>query len=420
MGKLLKLAFILLVINIAIFAVGDALHVNDFLLYLFLLPVSISVSLILFIIAVIKNIRNRYLAKDTLQRKASRKKGLIIFGCVVALLIVAYITFIFACGFKIPGRDRHKNWPYFPGSSNKEIILKADPDLYIYNIEPLKNTPYYLIHFTRDSIQFYNSNVGGMEYFGIIDNSGNFKVTYNKSTMQFTDGSRVIVKDEMYGDDAKLPQTCDVYDIKTLFRTEEQINNIPIPATKEEFDEAYGTEHGQTRFKEKYQTAFFKNLTGIRSIETKSDRYYGGGDYRGYTVYKDDNGKLYKTASYDDSSQLDLLSPQVAGYTLSKSDTPDKSKASNILPSGESIILYNDVNSGIGSGYNLFYEYHQTWLLYYTAFIGRNSTSFKLEGSDRDTPYTDFYQLNKVSKDNDTLIFVAENKLWRLFKKQVH
>lgn len=412
--KILKLAVILFIINFAIFAIGDAVHVNDFVLYLFILPVSITVSVILLIITAIRNARNKYIAKDAVQRKHSRKRGLIIFGCVVAALIVGYIVFMFACGYKIPGRDKHKNWPYFPGSSNPEMVLASIPNLYIYNIEPLPNTAYYIVHFTRDSLQFHDSNLGGMQNFGIVDSKGNFKVEYIKSTTEFMDGDRIIVKENTYGDE-KLPVTCDFIDSKTLAKTEGVITKIPLPATKEEFDEHYGTDEGQTSFKQKYQSAFFKNLSGVKSIE--ADNNYDGSDYRGYSLYKDESGKLYQTTSYDDGMQLDMLSPQVSGYTPPKKTNDSKSKTPNIQQSGESIILYNDVNSGMGGSYSVFYEYHQTWLLYYSATIGKNTTSFKLEGSDKDHAYTTFYQLNKATADRDTLVFFADGKLYRLYKK---
>jgi len=416
MGKTLKLAIVLFVINFAIFAVGDALHVNDFVLYLFILPVSITVSVILLIIAAIKNARNNYLAKDDLQRRQSRKKSFIILGCVVAGLLIAYVTFMFACGYKIPGRDRHKNWPYFPGSSNPEMVLAPIPNLYIYNIEPLQGTPYYLVHFTRDSVMFNDVNTGGRELqnFGIMDNKGNFKIEYQKTTLEFIDGDRIIVKENTYGDEQKLPETCDIIDIKTLTKTQDQVNKIPLPATREEFDESYGTEQGQARFKAKYQTEFFRNLSGVRSVELSS--YYDSGNYRGYSLYKDAAGKLYKTVSYDDNSQLDMLSPQVTGYTSVKNTFGIKTIAPNIKQSGESIVLYNEANGGYGSS-GLFYEYHQTWLLYYSAAIGTNVTSFKLEGGEKNDPYTTFYQLNKVTQERDTLVFVAENKIYKLHKK---
>ena len=80
MGKTLKLAAILFVINFAIFAIGDAVHLDDFVLYLFILPVSITVSVILLIVAAIQNARKSYLAKDEVQRSRSRKKTFIILG----------------------------------------------------------------------------------------------------------------------------------------------------------------------------------------------------------------------------------------------------------------------------------------------------------------------------------------------------
>jgi len=414
MGKTLKLTIILFVINFAIFAIGDAVHVDDFVLYLFLLPVSITVSVILLIIASIKNARKSYLAKDVVQRKRSRKKSLIVLGCVVAVLLAGYVVFMFACGYKLPGRDRHKNWPVFPGSSNPNMVLAPIPNLYVYSIEPIPHSPYYIIHFTRDSILYHEVNVGGVtQNFGIIDNTGKFKIEYSKSTTEYLDGNRIIVEDDEY-DSEKLPKTCEIIDLKTLIITKAQINKIRLTASKDEFDDSYGTEQGQARFKEKYQTDFFRSLAGVKSI--MADGYYDGVGYRGYTLYKDTDGQLYK-ASYEDRSQLDLLSPQVAGYTPEKDDRSAADLAPNIKQSAEPIVLYNEANGGFGSS-GLFYRYHQTWLLYYSAAVVKNVTSFKIEGSDANSPYTTFSQLNKPSRSQDTLVFFADGKVYRLFNNK--
>jgi hypothetical protein len=414
MGKILKLFIILFIINFAVFAIGDAVHVDDFLLYLFLLPVSITVSITVLIVSAIRNARTNYLAKGEVQRKTSRKRNYIVLGCVVTGLVIAYVAIMFACGYKLPGRDRHKNWPYFPGSSNPEMVLTPVPNLYIYNIQPIEKTPYFLVHFTRDSVLYHEVSVGGgMHNFGITDSNGNFKIEYPKSTVEFMDGENIIVKEDNYSE-GKLPAWCDVIDLKTLTINKVQINKIPLAATKEDLDKAYGTEKERIRFKEKYQTEFFRKLKGVESIE--SDKYSAGGNYRGYVLFKDSNGHFYQTATYDETSLLDILSPQVAGYTSPKNAFGLESKAPNIKPTGEPIILYNDANGGLGSS-GLYYEYHQTWLLYYSAVVGQNVTSFKIEGSDKNAPYTTFYQLNKAARNSDTLVFVADGKIYKLYKK---
>jgi hypothetical protein len=415
MGKTLKLFIILFIINFAIFAIGDATHVNDYVLYLFLLPVSIIVSIIVLIVSAIRNARTNYLAKGEVQRKTSRKRNYIVLSCILAGLFVAYVLIMFACGYKLPGRDRHKNWPYFPGSSNPEMVLTPVPDLYIYNIQPIKNTPYFFMHFTRDSVLYHEVSVGGgMHNFGITDSNGNFKIEYQKSTVEFLNGENIIVQEENYSE-GKLPALCDVIDLKTLTINKVQINKIPFAASKEDLDKAYGTEQERIHFKEKYQTEFFRNLKGVESIEP--DKYNAGGNYRGYTLFKDTNGSLYQTATYDETSLLDILSPQVAGYTSPKNAFGLESKAPNIKPTGEPIILYNDANGGLGSS-GLYYEYHQTWLLYYSALVGQNVTSFKIEGSDKNAPYTTFYQLNKAERNSDTLVFVADGKIYKLYNKR--
>jgi hypothetical protein len=252
-----------------------------------------------------------------------------------------------------------------------------------------------------------------MHNFGFIDGNGNFKIEYPKSTVEFMDGENIIVKEDNYSEE-KLPAWCDVIDLKTMTINKVQINKIPLAATKEDLDKAYGTEKERIRFKEKYQTEFFRKLKGVESIE--SDKYSAGGNYRGYVLFKDSNGHLYQTETYDETSLLDILSPQVAGYDSQKNAFGLESKAPNIKPTGEPIILYNDANGGLGSS-GLYYEYHQTWLLYYSAVVGQNVTSFKIEGSDKNAPYTTFYQLNKAARNSDTLVLVADGKIYKLYKK---
>jgi len=426
MGKLIKLFLILIVINFAIFAISDATGVDDFALYFFMLPVSVTVSVILFIIEAIRTSHKTYIAKDATQRKASRKRSLLIFVGIVIGLGIGWVILCFSSGYKIPGRDKHKNWPVFPGSSNPQVALKAIPDLYIYNLEPIKNTPYYAIFFSRDSIQFHDSSIGGQHLFGIIDKTGKIKYETDKSVSAYLDNGRIIIREVNY-EKQKYPVTCDVIDTATLTLSNAQINAMPVPLTYDEFSEIYyKSDQAQADFRTKYTTDFYKNLQGIAPIE--QDPVYGDSDSldRGYGFYKDHKGNLYELDDYNNDAQLDALSPQVSGYKLKPGDYTNKTIAPNIKLSDKSIISDNEITGGISTSYGkpnggrdgIFFSFYQTWLMYYTAIVGRNSTSFKLEGGQKDKPYITFYQLNQVKRDTDTLLFVADNRVWKVFGKR--
>lgn len=426
MSKLTKLFLILIVINFAIFAISEAAHLNDFILYLFLLPVSITVSVILLIIEAVRTSRKSYIAKDAAKRKASRKRSLLIFMGIVIGLGIGWVILCFTSGYKIPGRDKHKDWPLFPGSSNPQVALKAIPDLYIYNLEPIKNTSYYAIFFSRDSIQFYDSSIGGQHLFGIIDKTGKIKFETDKSVSAYLDNDRIIIKEVNY-EKQKYPVTCDVINTTTLTVSKEQINAMPVPLTYDEFSEIYYKgDQAQADFRTKYTTDFYKNLQGIAPLE--QDPVYSGGDSldHGYGFYKDDKGNLYELEEYNNDAQLDALSPQVSGYKLKPGDYSYKTVAPNIKLSDKSIIINNEITNGgfsfFGTSNNnsdgILFSFYQTWLMYYTANVGRHNTSFKLEGGDKDKPYTTFYQLNQPKRETDTLLFVADSRVWKVYGKR--
>ena len=202
---------------------------------------------------------------------------------------------------------------------------------------------------------------------------------------------------------------------------------MPVPLTYDEFSDIYyKSDQAQADFKTKYTTDFYKNLQGIAPIE--QDPVYGSSDdlYRGYGFYKDDKGNLYELEEYNNDAQLDALSPQVSGYKLKPGNYSYKTATPNIKMADKSIIINNEISNG---GFSLFstsnsnsdgilFSFYQTWLMYYTAKVGRNSTSFKLEGGDKDQPYTTFYQLNQPKRDTDTLLFAADNRVWKVYGKR--
>jgi hypothetical protein len=411
MSRIIKLFLILFVINFAVFAISEAVHLNDYFLYLFILPVTITVSVILLIIETVRISRKSYAAKDAIQRKSYRKRSFFIFAGIVIGLGVGFIILCFDSGYTIPGRDKHKNWPMFPRSSNPSISISAVPELYIFNLEAINGTPYYLVNYTRDSIQFRDNNMGGQHLFGIINSSGKFILEYKNNVTAFVDGKNIIIKEVSY-EALKYPINCDVFNVATLSLSKAKINAMPMPLSYTDFSELYyKNEKSQIDFKVKYSSDFYNKLQGIASFEENPTYTGDTSAERGYSLYKDDTGNLYEVEDYNNNFQLSVLNPKLSGYKLKPSDLNSKSIADNIKPADKSIIIDNEM---AGGNKGFFFSFYQTWLMYYKVTLAGESTYFKLEGGDKDKPYTNFYQLNNVDRATDTLVFLADNRIWKV------
>lgn len=421
MNKTLKAFFILAALNI-LFAIAGVTFDMDGFAMLLLMTASIVISLFIILIVFVVQTRKKYVAKDTIERKKSRRIMILITLIIVVVLAIGWIVLSFQSGYKMPGSDKHKDWSYFPVGSNPDMAIEPIKNLYIYNVESVKGSDYYFVHFTNDSIEFYDSNIGGQVRFGIMDSNANFKVKYDKDVYAFlsSDTTRLIVMETTYGNDPA-PLTCDVYNTKTLQLTKEPLNTISIP---EAFD-PYLNEEGKKEYRKKHGSTFFQNLKGIKSLEEKPI-YTASDKSRGYILYENKEGKLYKLEDYEKAYSLNILCPQCDGYTLEVSEYGPNMKITNIAATEEPIIFKNNLNSGVSIAYGspnggsdgIYFGYYQTWLMYYMATIGKSKTSFKVEGGEKDWPYIRFYQLNKVSMDNDILYVIAESKIWKIYHKK--
>lgn len=422
MNKTLKTFLILAALNILFAIIGVVTGADGFAL-LILLTLSIIISVLIIVGVFIAQTRKKYLEKDHTGRKKARKMGIIIVICTLIILVIGWTVLSFKSGYKIPESDKHKHWSYFPKGSDSNVSIQPLDSMYIYNLAGIEGTEYYPVQFTKDSIEFYDSNIGGQVLFGIMDREGKLKAAYDKAVSAYIDGDRIIVIPATYGDE-KPPTVCDVYNIKTLELKKEPINLIVLPEKYDSYSGPYSSEDGKERFIKKYRTPFFENLEGVKSFEEKPV-YPASDKNRGYGLYKDKEGRLYQTDSYDNSYSLDILSPQCNSYTLTVSEFGVKTKTRNIKEAETPIIYKNNLNSGVSIAYGspngghdgVYFNYYQTWLMYYTINIGSTTTSFKVEGGEKDWPYIRFYQLNDVKNDTDTLYFIAESKIWKVHKK---
>jgi heme/copper-type cytochrome/quinol oxidase subunit 2 len=415
--KTLRVFLLLTALNIAFIVAGFAFSMNDFPLFL-LSGAGIVISVIIFIIAAIVFTRKSYLAKNNNERKRSRKLTYTILAVVSVILLIGWIILCFRVGYVIPGRDKHKDWKFFPEGNNPQVAIKAIDSIYIYTIENIKGTENYMLFFATDSVKFSDYNSSDRINFGIIDNKGNFKIRTNEDVSVYADREYIYVMTDSYGDDE--PKTCERYDAKTLTMSTEDILPIPMP---EQFD-IYSDEAGKEAYKKAHQTDFFRTLTGIRSFD-KDPIFEGSDKERGHILYKGNDNKLYRLADHEDSYSLRLLC-DCTDYSKDVSEHIKEPEAPSVVMADEPNVSDNHFNGGFSIGFGNptgghtgpYFNIYQSWTFYYTATISKGvQTSFKVEGGNKNWPYQRFYQLNTTKSAGDTLYIVADSRIWKLYKK---
>ncbi|PZR22246.1 MAG: hypothetical protein DI539_05980 [Flavobacterium psychrophilum] len=417
MRKTLKAFLLLFLLNILLTIGCFALDFNDIGIF-FILMLSISISLVILIIVFIAERRSIYLSKTAEKKRFARKRTVIIVSCITLFCATGFIAASFANGYKIPSSDRHKEWPHFPESSNPRVVIDSVTEFYVNNITGVKGSEYWLIHFVKNTGSYYDSTNGPVS-FGIMDGSCNMKVKYEKDADVYLDGERLIVIERMYDKEA---DSCDVYDAVTMAKHREKIYPITISKPYEYYPADGKPALSYEQYKKEYGSPFYDGLRGVKGLDEGG---YSGSDDRGYILFTDASRKLYKVKNNDDHFSLTLLCKNCEGYKLDKKN--ENIQTENIKITDESIIWKNHLNSGFSLGFGnpngngndgFYFDYYQTWLIYYTVTIGSVKTSFKTEGGDKDRPYISFRQLNYPKTDTDTLCFTADKRLWKAYVKK--
>jgi hypothetical protein len=344
-------------------------------------------------------------------QKKHKRRWIIGIG-IVASLCLLFVIFIFKNGYKLPQRDKHKNWKLFPFGSNASLQIRPIDGIYIFMLQPLTGTDLFLISFQTDSAKFHDVN-SGVRVFAIIDHRGSIKLKYENDVSVYYDSSRVIIAETNYGQ-RKKPFYCDVYDLMLQKVSRQAVSEIVLTGGSQLF--AKDPDGNKSQLK-KTQDSFFKSLHGVKAFDISYSP--AAPAYRGYLIYTDGLGKLYSAPPQRD---IDLykLCPQCEGYYNAPPIFNAAVNGANIKLSDSSIIYENNFRYGIELGFSkhqgrigIFYlSAYQTWLMYHTLTIGDKATSFKTEGSDKDRPYTSFYQLNTPQRAGDTLFFAANSRLW--------
>lgn len=389
---------------------------------LFVSAWCIFISLIILIVFFIVQLRKSYVAKDPQQRLTSRKRGWIITFSIFALIIAVFITASFMNGYRIPQWDKHSDWNEFPKGSNPDVVIDSIVGVTITNIDTALNSDHYFVHYFADTLNYYDAINSGPISFGIMDKQCKIKVRYNEKVSVYLDDTRLIVINQASENDSAA-LFCDVYNVKTLQKSRQEIHSLKMPPRFKYYPGAGEPVYTPETFYKKYRDNFFDDLKGIKSLEENTP---GENVDRGYILFTDKNGKLYRLKDYEDDTTLGILCKNCDSYKYTGT-VHYKTSTKNIVLRDESILWENNLNSGLSLGFGnpngngndgFYFYYYPTWLMYYDIHIGNQTTSFKAEGGAKDKPYLEFLQLNEPKSSSDTLYFAADNKLWKVYRRQ--
>ncbi len=234
----------------------------------------------------------------------------------------------------------------------------------------------------------------------------------------FLHNQRVVIMPTDYGQQKK-PVYYEIYDLLSGKISRQLVSEIKLPQSLSSYANGLVGDSVTANYRMRFQNSFFKNLRGLKSFEIN----YAPSDptEKGYLIYTDQNGKLYSAPAERDGSFYSLC-PQCEGYVNQPPVFNHTINGTNIKQSDSSIIVRNNFRYGVDGGFSnhqgrigIFYlNAYQTWLMYYTITIGNKSTSFKTEGGTKDRPYINFYQLNTVKNEQDTLYILADSRIWQV------
>lgn len=352
----------------------------------------------------------------TQKRSISKMAWIVI--TIILVLFSAYILLALKNGYRFPDRDKHRDWKAFPQGSNPKITITPLENLYISNLQAIPGTSCYMIFYSTDSTSFHDNNAGaGFSHFGIINDRGELKATFQEQSQVYYDDKRIMIVKTDY--ESNKSDTCEVFEPLTMTTHLQIIHTLQLPETLAHF--AGGQPADTAAYVKKYQNAFFGSLRGVRWFEERAISPYNRNRSRGYGLYTDAAGMLYRADSYS-KYDLGLLSPGSRNYELEQSAFVSATSGESILMPDPPALHKNDIRCGYsigfgkpnGSGGGFYFFVNHTWVMYYTARVGHSTTSFKEEGPEKGEPYTKLYQLNRPQNANDPLVIIANNRIWQL------
>ena len=350
------------------------------------------------------------------------------------IAIAALIAYSFHIGYKIPQKDKHKDWPEYPNHSNKDLIIKADKKE-ILNFTTIPKSDLLLI--------YYKNPDSANHTYGVMSRNGKLVIDFGYNTTVYIDEyhNRLIAENSSGRDSYRFA----VYDSKTFKRLPTRYKNVNIDQS---FDQYLKKERGvektdstgfkqlvielkpgetEALFKEKYikkNANFALLLKNLKALYAFNDVQLDGYRSAGYTK-TDQNGVIYKfdylekesieilcKNFFDDAFREDKNKPTNANHI----STPDSSiVVANNFDSGLGIYTRGSAGSGGGSGPLLDPKFEQIYLDYFQLRLHQLKTFFK---QDNRKGHTAVYgmELNEPKSDNDTLVFLTESRLYYLYK----
>lgn len=358
---------------------------------------------------------------------------------VVFLLIViaAFIAYSFHIGYKIPQKDKHKDWPEYPNHSNKDLIIKADKKE-ILNFTTIPKSNLLLIYYKNPDST--NNTYGVMRRNGkLIIDLGYYTTVYideyhnrliaesfengHSSTFVAYDTKAFNLLPAKYIN-AKVDQSFDAY-----LKTERGLEKTDSDGYKQTL---IALKPGETKdyFKGKYikkNAKFAILLKNLKALYPFNDEQQDGYRNAGY-VKTNQNGAIYKfdyldkqkesieilcRSFFDDVFREKKGKPNLANHI----STPDSSViVANNFDAGFGLYTHGSAGSGGGSGPLLDPKFEQTYLCYYKLRLHTLTTFFKQDKRKSNVAVYGI-ELNEPKSDNDTLVFLTGSRLFYLYKK---
>lgn len=335
------------------------------------------------------------------------------------ILLLVYVLLAFKNGYRIPGVDKESSWKPFPEGSNPHVSVKAVDSFYVCNLQAIPGTTDYMVFYDTDSASFYNSSNNGINNcFGIINQLGVLKAGFPPDKTVYYDDKRIIFLDMGNGGERK--DSCSIYHLPTSVLSQHSIQTIELPESLDHFLQKAPSD--TAAFIQKYQTSFFRNLRGLQWFE-EHPVYPGNQDRnRGYYLFTDTAGNIYRLSDSSDHYDLGLLAPQALHYTLPASPFISGVQGTSITTPHPPSLKDNDIRCGYslgwgnpnGNGGGFYFFVNHTWLHYYKLQVGKAATCFKEEGPEKDEAYIRMFQLNTPFYPTDPLVVVAANRIWHL------
>ncbi|MDR6342298.1 hypothetical protein HNQ91_005382 [Filimonas zeae] len=350
-------------------------------------------------------------------KRTIRKMAWFLIPALIVLLV--YILLAFKNGYRIPDIDKESSWKAFPEGSNQSISIKPVDSFYVCNLQAIPGTADYMVFYNTDSAGFYNSSNNSINNrFGIINQLGALKTSFAPDKTIYYDDTRIILLDMGSGGERK--DSCSIYYLPTATLSQHPVQTIELPESLDHFLQKAPSD--TTGFIQKHQSTFFRNLRGLQWFE-EHPIYLGNQDRnRGYYLFTDTIGNIYRLSDSSSHYDLGLLAPQTVHYNLPASAFVSGVKGAGITIAHPPSLIDNDIRCGYtvglgnpnGNGGGFYFFVNHTWLHYYKLRVGKAVTCFKEKGPEKDEAYIRLFQLNTPLNTHDPLVLVAANRIWHL------